>query len=90
MPAATHRDNGTEADLADEVDEPGHATVTDHLDRALAAAQEEEMSASELMGLFFYYAHSIAESYRQDALGQDALGQGGLGQDTDGPEAGRH
>ncbi len=68
MPAATHRDNGGEVDTSAEPvsDQP---SVTDHLDRALAAAQEQEMSASELMGLFFYYAHSIAESYRQDALG---------------------
>ena len=43
--------------------------VTEYLDMALTAASDEAMSAAELMGLFHYYAYSIAESYRQDMIG---------------------
>ncbi|MDZ4350885.1 MAG: hypothetical protein U1A22_15270 [Xanthomonadaceae bacterium] len=42
--------------------------VTQHLDAAIQAAREGQMSTSELMGLFFYYAHSIAASYRESFL----------------------
>ncbi len=74
MPATTRQDNG--AEVGEDVDEgsvgpdgapPG---VTDYLDMALTAASDQGMSASELMGVFFYYAHSIADSYRQDVLGE--------------------
>lgn len=50
----------------------GSPSVHDYLEMALEAAGEQEMSTSELMGIFFYYAHSIAESYRQDVLDQTA------------------
>jgi len=42
--------------------------VTAHLDRALETAKEHEMSTSELLGLFHYYAHSIAATFRETAL----------------------
>lgn len=44
------------------------STVHGHLELALEAAGEEGMSTSELMGIFFYYAHSIAESYRETVM----------------------
>ena len=52
--------------VADQEDES--PTVHDYLEMALAAAAERQMSTSELMGIFFYYTHSIADSYRQEAL----------------------
>lgn len=44
------------------------AGVAKHLDRAIKAAQEVKMPTGELLGLFFYYAHSIATSYREDVM----------------------
>lgn len=37
-------------------------SVTEFLDMAVTAAQDTGMSHSELMGLFFYYAHCVAEA----------------------------
>lgn len=69
MPASVKSENGSETvDLTEEV-ETGPA-VTDYLDMALTAASDQGMTASELMGLFFYYAHSIADGFRQDVLAQ--------------------
>lgn len=51
-------------------------TVQDYLEMALQLAGEQEMKTSELMGIFFYYAHSIAESYRQEVLSQQPAGDG--------------
>ncbi|MGI9596244.1 MAG: hypothetical protein ACR2QK_08795 [Acidimicrobiales bacterium] len=51
--------------------------VHDYLEMALQAAADTGMSTSELMGIFFYYAHSIAESYRQDVLNQQEQGAPG-------------
>ena len=34
----------------------------------LVEQTEQEMSAAELMGIFYYYTHGIAESYRQEVL----------------------
>lgn len=42
--------------------------VSQHLDAAIQAARDGQMSTSELMGLFFYYAHSIAASYRESVI----------------------
>lgn len=49
-------------------DEEPEMRVTDHLEAAVRAAEAEGMPASELIGLFFYYAHSLAEEGRQAAL----------------------
>lgn len=65
-PASTNVEPAQAATAAD-VDEP-ELTVNDYLDMALAAAAEQEVSTSELLGTFFYYAHSIAESHRHDAI----------------------
>ena len=43
-------------------------SVQDYLEMALQTASDQGINTSELMGIFFYYAHSIAESYRQDML----------------------
>lgn len=51
-------------------------TVQDHLEMALQAATEQGVKTSELLGLFFYYAHSIAENYREQAMSGDAGLQG--------------
>ncbi|MDH3679154.1 MAG: hypothetical protein OEV40_04305 [Acidimicrobiia bacterium] len=68
MPASqVHTDNESDGAVDDVVEGP-RPTVHDHLEMALEAAAEQQMATSELMGIFFYYAHSIAESYRQDVL----------------------
>lgn len=58
------------ADMPDRDDEETPPSVNDYLEMALAAAAESAMSTSELLGIFYYYTHSIAESYRQEAVGQ--------------------
>lgn len=50
-----------------EVEEP-EASVQGYLDKAIQLATEQEMPAAELMGIFYYYTHGIAESYRQEVL----------------------
>ena len=40
-------------------------TVVEYLEMAVQAAQEQEMSASELIGLLFYYAHNVAQETRE-------------------------
>lgn len=83
MPATTRVEtNGSEpiVDLTEEAPVEEHAAVeetegshvTEYLDLALTAASDEGMSAAELMGLFYYYAHSIAESYRHDLMANEA------------------
>lgn len=67
MPAVQAQSNGESNESDEEVVEDT-PTVHDYLEMALQTAGEQEMSTSELMGIFFYYAHSIAESYRQDVL----------------------
>lgn len=58
------------ADASPESSPNGQATaVTRHLDQAIEAAQQAQMPTSELLGLFHYYAHSIAASYRQSVIG---------------------
>ncbi len=53
-----------------EVSETGEPTVSvrQYLEMAIQTAVEQRMPTSELLGIFFYYAHSIAESYRTQAL----------------------
>ena len=58
----------TEAKNATEAEHGESPSVHDYLDMALEAANEQGVSTSELMGIFFYYAHSIADSYRRQAL----------------------
>ncbi len=48
---------------------PSESQVIRHLNAAIEAAQESGMSASELMGLLFYYAHNVAQQTRQAAGG---------------------
>lgn len=53
-----------------EVSETGGPTISvqQYLEMAIQTAAEQRMPTSELLGIFFYYAHSIAESYRTQAL----------------------
>ena len=46
----------------------GPGEVIEHLDAAVAAAERANMSASEIMGMLFYYAHNIAPRARETAL----------------------
>ncbi len=64
---STGEDHGSNGDVGPGVD-GSRPTVTDHLDRVIAAAHEEQMAASELIGLLFYYAHCVAEGHRRDSL----------------------
>lgn len=76
MPAVQMHPNGDQTepvaaeagDLDADGTDDAAPTVNDHLEMALSVAAEQNMSTSELMGIFFYYAHSIAESYRQEAI----------------------
>lgn len=47
-------------------------TVIDHIEAAIAAAERDNMSASEVIGLLFYYAHNVAQEARESALGAPA------------------
>lgn len=42
--------------------------VQQYLEMAVKTANDQGMSTSELLGIFYYYTHSIAESYREEAL----------------------
>ena len=68
-PASYQDDAGPDAESGPEVDALD-MRVTDHLEAAVAAAEAGGMSPSELIGLFFYYAHSIAAEGREAALRQ--------------------
>ena len=54
--------------MADEVN-----PVIEHLELAMQAARDQEMSASEIIGLLHYYAHNIAQDARECALREQAL-----------------
>lgn len=58
---------GLEAE-ADVEPEEERQTVQGYLELAVRTAAEEGMNTSELLGLFYYYTHSLADSYRQEAL----------------------
>lgn len=45
-------------------------SVVEHLDRAVQVAQDQDMSASEIIGLLFYYAHNVAQEARESAMRQ--------------------
>ena len=49
-------------------EEPVGRSVTDHLEAAIVAADAAGMTTSELIGTFFYYAHSLAQEAREAAL----------------------
>ncbi len=78
MPAITsnHASEATAPDAPlDLTDVPnGDATptldVASYLDMAVEAARQADMSASELMGMFFYYAHSVAEGFRMGVISE--------------------
>lgn len=46
--------------------------VIQHLDQAMQAARDQEMSASEIIGLLHYYAHNVAQDARESALRDQA------------------
>lgn len=46
--------------------------MIEHLEQAIAAAQEHDMSTSEIIGLLFYYAHNVAQEARETALRAEA------------------
>ena len=48
--------------------------VVKHLDAAVAAAENANMSTSEIIGMFFYYAHNLAQQARETALEKAAAG----------------
>ena len=65
--SAVETDNENELSM---MEEEG-PTVHDHLEMALQVASEQGMSTSELLGIFYFYTHSIAESYREEVMGQE-------------------
>jgi len=48
-------------------EESGISKVVQKLDTAVLTAEEEGMGTSELIGLFFYYAHNLAQEARDTA-----------------------
>lgn len=46
--------------------------VVEHLDAAVAAAERANMSTSEVIGMFHYYAHNLAQQARENALRDEA------------------
>ena len=46
--------------------------VVENLDAAVAAAERAGMSTSEIIGMFFYYAHNLAQQARESALERTA------------------
>ncbi|MHA1565072.1 MAG: hypothetical protein ACTSX7_07150 [Alphaproteobacteria bacterium] len=42
--------------------------VVEHLDAALKAAENANMSTSHTIGMFFYYAHNLAQQALEAAL----------------------
>lgn len=46
--------------------------VVAHLERAIEAAENTSMSTSELIGMFHYYAHNLAQQARENALREAA------------------
>ena len=42
--------------------------VVKHLDLAVQAAEKQNMSASQIIGMFFYYAHNLSQQARETAL----------------------
>jgi len=64
-------DAAAEAQESAELDDDVSAVVG-HLDAAIAAAHEEGMSAAELMGMLFYYAHNVAQGAREGVLVESA------------------
>ncbi len=46
--------------------------VVEHLDAALKAAEDANMNTSETIGMFFYYAHNLAQQARENALDRTA------------------
>lgn len=58
-------------------DEPTHEKlsyednkVINYLDLAVQAAEDKNMPTSELIGMFFFYAHNLAQEARDIALGK--------------------
>lgn len=47
--------------------------VIEHLDAAVAAAEQQDMSTSELIGLLYYYAHNVAQEARESALSTNSV-----------------
>lgn len=58
----------TSSENTEDVQQP--MSVQQMLEIAIQTASDRGMSTSELLGIFYYYTHSIAESYREDALRQ--------------------
>ena len=53
-------------------DEEGKTPRPQHfLELAIQSAQEHQMPMSELVGLFFYYTHSVCATYRDDAMARN-------------------
>ena len=46
--------------------------VVEHLDAAVVAAERANMSTSEIIGMFFYYAHNLAQQARETAIEKSA------------------
>ena len=42
--------------------------VVNHIEAAVNAAEESGMSACELIGLLYFYAHNVAQDAREHAL----------------------
>lgn len=55
-------------EVVEEEPEEELSPVVRHLEDAVAAAEEEGMSAAELIGMLTYYAHNLAQEARESAM----------------------
>ena len=56
---------------SEDISESNEKSVVDHLDEAVLAAEKEGMQMSELIGMFFYYAHNLSQQARDTALDEE-------------------
>jgi len=56
---------------SEEVVNDTEPSVIDHLDNAVLTAEKQGMQMSELIGMFFYYAHNLSQEARNTAAAEE-------------------
>jgi hypothetical protein len=59
-------------EMGDEEESQTETPTPQHfLDLAIQSATEHQMPMSELVGLFYYYTHSVCATYREDVIARN-------------------
>ena len=58
-------------EMGDEEEKQDMPTPQHFLDMAIQSATEHQMPMSELVGLFYYYTHSVCATYRDDVIARN-------------------